>query len=141
MLFQGNTQFKFILFYLSGTNCETNIYECSTSKNDINKCHHGVCINQTGSFKCYCEPGYTGLFCDADVDECLSHPCKNDAICRNLVCFLWDQKCSINLSNNMDFRLTTMSAHVHWDMMAKIAAMKSMNAPVIPVLMGLHVST
>ena len=65
-----------------GTNCETDIDECAVSQS---KCVHGICVNQPGSFKCYCEPGFTGLYFDVDVDECLGHPCQNGASCLNKV--------------------------------------------------------
>lgn len=29
--------------------------------------------------------GYTGMFCEEDVDECASGPCLNDGICDNHV--------------------------------------------------------
>lgn len=70
--------------FIIGTLCETDIDECNIT-NGI--CGHGICVNQPGSFKCYCEPGFTGLLCDVDVDECLSHPCRNDATCINKVNF------------------------------------------------------
>lgn len=30
---------------------------------------------------CYCVPGYTGTYCQIDVNECLSMPCSNNATC------------------------------------------------------------
>ncbi len=30
---------------------------------------------------CTCKPGYTGQYCERNVDECLSSPCKNGGIC------------------------------------------------------------
>jgi hypothetical protein len=32
-------------------------------------------------FSCYCVPGYTGHFCQVDINECLSMPCSNNATC------------------------------------------------------------
>lgn len=69
----------------NGTSCERNVHECSPSATDVNRCHFGVCVNQSDTNRCYCTPGYTGLFCDADVNECLTKPCQNGATCINLV--------------------------------------------------------
>lgn len=75
-------EFLICFCILSGTNCELDIDECSVTQGI---CGHGICVNLNGTFKCYCEPGYTGLLCNADVDECLSHPCKNGAACDDMV--------------------------------------------------------
>lgn len=37
-----------------GELCENDINECEKTPNI---CGHGICVNQPGSFKCYCEPG------------------------------------------------------------------------------------
>lgn len=75
--------FKTVQIFI-GTNCEVDIDECKTP----GVCGNGICVNQPGNFKCYCEPGWTGALCDLDVDECLSHPCKNNATCLNKVCVI-----------------------------------------------------
>lgn len=36
---------------------------------------------QPGGYYCTCEPGWTGLECSTDVDECSSDPCRNGGIC------------------------------------------------------------
>lgn len=30
---------------------------------------------------CYCVPGYTGTYCQIDINECLSQPCSNNSTC------------------------------------------------------------
>ena len=32
-------------------------------------------------FTCDCHPGYTGSFCESDIEECASDPCMNQATC------------------------------------------------------------
>ncbi|MEO6193299.1 MAG: calcium-binding EGF-like domain-containing protein [Thermoanaerobaculia bacterium] len=50
-------------------NCE------STGACASNPCAHGTCDDLTGNPSCTCEPGYTGTFCDVEIDECESSPC------------------------------------------------------------------
>ena len=59
---------------------------------DINECfpispclNNGTCINLEGSYRCNCPPGFTGINCESDVDECLSAPCKFGGTCVNTV--------------------------------------------------------
>lgn len=42
-----------------GDLCENDINEC---KETPNICVHGICVNQPGTFKCYCEPGNSFSF-------------------------------------------------------------------------------
>ena len=32
-------------------------------------------------FSCNCVPGYAGVHCEEDVNECASSPCRNKATC------------------------------------------------------------
>ncbi|XP_059175632.1 neurogenic locus notch homolog protein 1-like [Physella acuta] len=46
--------------------------------------YHGTCVtygNRTSSYYCCCDEGYTGDFCQQDVNECLSSPCQNNGAC------------------------------------------------------------
>ncbi|VDM36111.1 unnamed protein product [Hydatigera taeniaeformis] len=63
-----------------------------------NQCQHGTCEtlyevfetrvqNQTktasliSSFRCICDPGWTGVVCNHPIDVCLRHRCQNGAQC------------------------------------------------------------
>ncbi|XP_069114839.1 uncharacterized protein [Argopecten irradians] len=41
----------------------------------------GTCYNGVGQYFCACVPGYGGLNCRYDYNECLSLPCNNDGTC------------------------------------------------------------
>ncbi|XP_065198188.1 adhesion G protein-coupled receptor E2-like [Sycon ciliatum] len=45
----------------------------------------GHCIDFINSSVCQCQPGYAGLDCSVNVDECASSPCLNQATCQDLV--------------------------------------------------------
>ncbi|KAH9512409.1 hypothetical protein Btru_039451 [Bulinus truncatus] len=53
---------------------------------DPNPCLHGEC-QQFGTVRyvCVCHPGYTGLKCDVDIDECVMNPqgCLHAGSCNN----------------------------------------------------------
>lgn len=45
---------------------------------------HGLCKELSSlSYECLCFPGYTGRYCDKEVNYCLSQPCLNNATCIN----------------------------------------------------------
>ena len=39
----------------------------------------------TGGYTCYCKPGYQGMKCKDEIDECASNPCFNGGNCTDLV--------------------------------------------------------
>ena len=40
--------------------------------------HDGICISSNGKIACLCQLGYTGEFCEEEIDECegLDNPCN-----------------------------------------------------------------
>ncbi|KAG7274990.1 hypothetical protein CRUP_001083 [Coryphaenoides rupestris] len=55
----------------------------------LNYCtHHRPCLNGAtcsntgqGSYTCSCRPGFSGLSCEVEVNECSGNPCRNGASC------------------------------------------------------------
>uniref|UniRef100_A0AAY4E0N6 Notch receptor 2 n=1 Tax=Denticeps clupeoides TaxID=299321 RepID=A0AAY4E0N6_9TELE len=43
--------------------------------------HAGRCEDTGKTHKCHCQAGYTGNYCETEVNECLSNPCRNSATC------------------------------------------------------------
>ncbi|KNC80159.1 hypothetical protein SARC_07472 [Sphaeroforma arctica JP610] len=67
----------------TGTNCET--VKLDTCMDQL--CQNGAdCYDlNAGGYECMCQPGYSGLSCESDINECASEPCKNGAFCRDEV--------------------------------------------------------
>ena len=53
------------------------VYPCSLFDRILNI---GTCVDQINGYKCQCQPGYTGIDCDVDIDECQSSPCINGKV-------------------------------------------------------------
>lgn len=41
----------------------------------------GKCLDAESSYECNCTAGYTGEFCDVNIDECMNNKCKNNSTC------------------------------------------------------------
>lgn len=63
-----------------GTLCELRSNKCLNQS-----CVHGRCLKQQGGHACICDLGYTGEFCDEEINECVGVLCKNGATCINQV--------------------------------------------------------
>ena len=58
--------------------CEFNINDCF----EVN-CHDGFCVDMANDFTCVCDPGYTGVQCDEDIDECETVQCLFGGTCHD----------------------------------------------------------
>lgn len=41
----------------------------------------GLCVDTGNTHFCRCQAGYTGSYCEEQVDECSPNPCQNGATC------------------------------------------------------------
>uniref|UniRef100_H0VCB6 Delta-like protein n=1 Tax=Cavia porcellus TaxID=10141 RepID=H0VCB6_CAVPO len=49
-------------------------------------CHNGgTCIDEVGTFRCFCPSGWEGELCDTDSNDCLPDPCHSRGHCHDLV--------------------------------------------------------
>ncbi|NXT94397.1 CRUM1 protein, partial [Anhinga rufa] len=83
----------------TGQRCEEDVDECATDP-----CHNGgVCFersnqayygtqpdfpsnfsySQAAGFLCSCQPGFAGVECAVNINECEEGPCKNGAVCED----------------------------------------------------------
>jgi hypothetical protein len=56
--------------------------DCANATAD---CNNGTCVNGENTFSCACDEGYTGEFCETDVDDCVGIVCLNGALCQDSV--------------------------------------------------------
>ncbi|CAF5115883.1 unnamed protein product, partial [Rotaria sp. Silwood1] len=52
------------------------LYTCNPSEPQA--CMNGgQCLQITHGYRCFCNPGFTGTFCETNINECASNPCKS----------------------------------------------------------------
>ncbi|XP_072217867.1 protein jagged-2b isoform X1 [Leuresthes tenuis] len=67
----------------------------------------GRCISHpAGNFTCICDPGFSGIYCHENINDCISNPCRNGGTCidgvNSFQCFCpdgWEgQLCDLNVN-------------------------------------------
>uniref|UniRef100_A0A7N8X5A3 Delta-like protein n=1 Tax=Mastacembelus armatus TaxID=205130 RepID=A0A7N8X5A3_9TELE len=67
----------------------------------------GRCVSQpTGNFTCICDPGFSGIYCHENINDCISNPCRNGGTCidgvNSFQCFCpdgWEGRlCELNVN-------------------------------------------
>ncbi|KAJ8305279.1 hypothetical protein KUTeg_015824 [Tegillarca granosa] len=71
----------------AGKNCS--VYLCSnqTTCGDYGSCRPDP--DSIEGYKCLCQDGFTGSLCNKPINECASNPCKNGAICHDVIGSFW----------------------------------------------------
>uniref|UniRef100_A0A8C3I7Z9 Cubilin n=1 Tax=Chrysemys picta bellii TaxID=8478 RepID=A0A8C3I7Z9_CHRPI len=46
-----------------------------------NPCRNGQCLATLSGYFCVCDPGWTGINCTENINECSSNPCQNGGSC------------------------------------------------------------
>lgn len=54
----------------------------------------GQCLDAGNVHYCHCQAGYTGSYCEEQVDECTPNPCQNGATCTD---FLGGYTCKVRI--------------------------------------------
>ena len=44
-----------------------------------------TCYQNFDSEVCICQPGFTGEYCETEIDECLKSPCLHGGICHDQI--------------------------------------------------------
>uniref|UniRef100_A0A4X2K408 Crumbs cell polarity complex component 1 n=1 Tax=Vombatus ursinus TaxID=29139 RepID=A0A4X2K408_VOMUR len=82
---------------------------CGNERRNLTCYNHSNCTELQGDLKCVCRPGFTGEWCEKDINECESTPCLNGGMCQNLLntfhcnCdgnFAGD-RCELDLTDNL----------------------------------------
>ena len=51
-------------------------------------------VKMIWNFRCNCQPGWDGMHCEVDIDECSSNPCVNEfCIQKEKLCIKNDESC------------------------------------------------
>uniref|UniRef100_A0A674DK64 Neurogenic locus notch homolog protein 1 n=1 Tax=Salmo trutta TaxID=8032 RepID=A0A674DK64_SALTR len=77
----------------------------------------GQCLDAGNTHYCHCQAGYTGSYCEEQVDECIPNPCQSGATCTD---FLGGYSCKVGQVSTVPLRplsltlgLTASSTCIH----------------------------
>lgn len=70
---------------------------CTTLSLGVDVAHlcrnSGQCLDAGNTHYCRCQAGYTGSYCQEQVDECSPNPCQNGAVCTD---YLGGYSCEVS---------------------------------------------
>ena len=93
-----------IYFYFSTDECQ------DEEGKDTGICNNGICVDEVGSYQCFCRPGFSGHDCSQDIQECLSKPCQNNGTCIDKVAS-YICECQPGFKGNLFFILFFRAHH------------------------------
>lgn len=68
----------------------------------------GQCLDAGNTHYCRCQAGYTGSYCQEQVDECSPNPCQNGATCTD---YLGGYSCEVG---NLLLKKQKLSVNNEW---------------------------
>ncbi|XP_065193055.1 fibrillin-2-like [Sycon ciliatum] len=116
-----------------GVLCENVNNSCTDPALTVPRClNSGVCVPEgipqdsgggggssvsVNSYNCQCLPGFTGVHCEVNVDDCLGMPCLNNAVCMDMVdayqcqcqSGFTGQNCQVDIDDCIDVNCTANS--------------------------------
>ncbi|XP_054726522.1 protein crumbs isoform X4 [Anastrepha obliqua] len=79
----------------TGKHCDSDVDEClshpcqngATCNNKLFFFKYGKhrILRQINAYECVCQPGYTGINCEVDINECDSNPCTKGSTCIDMI--------------------------------------------------------
>lgn len=70
----------------AGEFCQRDINECIISSPCQNR---ATCQNLFGTYKCFCQSGFSGRNCEVNIDDCERQPCENGGRCMTCFCYYY----------------------------------------------------
>ena len=103
----------------TGQLCEIDIDYCALNLSSEGPCDDlGAtnCSDGNSTYSCTCADGFTGYNCSEDIDECYPNPCRNGAVCLNLLYGSFQCLCSVGWTGELcetdiDYCLSDSSLH------------------------------
>lgn len=73
--------------------------------------HSGICISAGNSHHCQCPVGYTGSYCEEQLNECSSNPCQHGATCSD---FIGGYRCEVSRMSGQKSETSQKMVQLLW---------------------------
>lgn len=73
-IFENFLRIKYFSFLSTGEFCQTKTPFCA---GEYNPCGNGArCLDHFSHYTCECPPGFSGVNCTVNIDDCVNHMCQ-----------------------------------------------------------------